>query len=116
MSSSNTTEMDLAFGAGEWAAGTFEGVDPASVFNEETCFIYIDGSDNGALALAAFLGTNLTLMEDWVEASGRLLLNSAPNEGGDIPFGFGGSTLVNGAYMIRIASPTGQQTVKVIKA
>jgi len=92
-SSSNTDAMDLAFGSGEWTLGFFETLDPASVFSEETGFVFIDGSDNGAAELATFLSANLSTIEDWVEDGGRLLMNAAPNEGGDISFGFSGSTL-----------------------
>ena len=40
-----------------------------------------------------FLTTYRTEIEAFVQAGGALLLNSAPNEGGDIDFGFGGVTL-----------------------
>ncbi len=93
-SASNTEAMDLAFGAGEWSMAEFESLDPAEVFSEGTGFVFIDGSDDGAVELAAFLAVNLSLIEDWVDEGGRLLMNSAPNEGSDIPFGFGSSTLV----------------------
>ncbi len=93
-SASNTEAMDLAFGAGEWSMAEFESLDPAEVFSEATGFVFIDGSDDGAVELAAFLSANLSLIEDWVDEGGRLLMNSAPNEGSNIPFGFDGSTLV----------------------
>lgn len=93
-STSNTEAMDLAFGAGAWTLGEFESIVPSEVFSDETGFVYIDGSDNGADELATFLAANLTIIEAWVNDGGRLLLNAAPNEGGDITFGFGGSTLV----------------------
>lgn len=92
-STSNVEAMDLAFGPGEWSTQEFETLDPAAIFSDETGFIFIDGSDNGATELTAFLATNLTTIENWVNDGGRLLMNAAPNEGGDIAFGFGGSTL-----------------------
>jgi hypothetical protein len=86
--------MDLAFGVGEWSLEFFETLDPAAVFSNSTAFVFIDGSDDNAAELATFLSTNLTLIENWVNDGGSLILNSAPNEGGDIDFGFDGTTLV----------------------
>ncbi|MBL0053845.1 MAG: hypothetical protein IPP29_21310 [Bacteroidetes bacterium] len=56
----------------------------------------MDGSDAGADEMNAFLMANLPLMEAWVTGGGKLFLNSAPNEGGNINFGFGGTTLLYG--------------------
>lgn len=92
-STSNPDAMDAAFGVGEWTLAEFESLDPAAVFSSSTRFVFMDGSDSGASELADFLSDNLTTIENWVEAGGRLLLNAAPNGGGDIGFGFGGSTL-----------------------
>ena len=90
---SNQTAMNTAFGPGGWIEESFEGCDPLTVFAPTTAFVYLDGSDTHATELAAFLAANLPLIEDWVNAGGRLLLNSAPNEGGDIDFGFDGTLL-----------------------
>ena len=95
-SASNTDAMDAAFGPGEWTLGEFESVDVDAVFSETTQFVFIDGSDNGALELDAFLTLNITAIEEWVEAGGHLLLNAAPNEGTDMAFGFGGTILEYG--------------------
>ena len=95
-SASNTEAMDAAFGPGEWTLGEFESVDVDAVFSETTQFVFIDGSDNGALELDAFLTLNITAIEEWVEAGGHLLLNAAPNEGTDMAFGFGGTILEYG--------------------
>ncbi|WP_070137927.1 T9SS type A sorting domain-containing protein [Crocinitomix algicola] len=92
-SSSNTDAMNSVFGMGEWSTGFFESVDVAAVFSEQTGFVYIDGSDAGALELATFLTDNITAIENWVSDGGKLFLNAAPNEGGAIDFGFGGTTL-----------------------
>lgn len=92
----NPTAMDSVFGEGQWNLGEFETLDPAVVFSAETDFVFIDGSDDGALELNDFLSTNLTAIENWVQNGGRLLMNAAPNEGGDINFGFGGTTLKYG--------------------
>ncbi len=95
---SNNDAMNLAFGT-EWDLGFFETVDVATVFSGSTSFVFIDGSDDNATELSAFLATNLTTIEEWVAAGGVLLLNSAPNEGGDINAGFDGTVLDYSFYM-----------------
>jgi gliding motility-associated-like protein len=93
-STTNQTTMDNAFGPGGWTLEAFETIDVGAVFVPSTSFVFIDGSDGQASELAAFLTPiTLLLIEDWVDAGGRLLINSAPNEGGDINFGFDGTTL-----------------------
>lgn len=89
----NNQAMDLAFGPGAWTLEAFETVDVATVFSGSTGFIFIDGSDGQASELNTFLLANLPAIEDWVNGGGRLLMNSAPNEGGDMDFGFDGTTL-----------------------
>ena len=89
----NQNRMDAAFGGGDWTLAEFETLDAATVFSPTTGFVFIDGSDGQASELATFLATNLATIEAWVFDGGRLLLNSAPNEGGDIDFGFDGTTL-----------------------
>lgn len=96
-STSNTLAMNTAFGD-EWELAYFETLDMATVFSEETSFIFLEGSNNGATELRAFLEANLPEIEAWVAAGGALLINSAPNEGTSYSFGFGGSTLVYAYY------------------
>ncbi|RDK84904.1 HYR domain-containing protein [Marinirhabdus gelatinilytica] len=88
------TAMDQAFGVGNWTEEFFETLDPAVVFAPTSRIAFIDGSDTFADELNTFLMGNLPALETWVSGGGILLLNSAPNEGGNINFGFGGSTLV----------------------
>lgn len=57
-------------------------------------FIFLEGSDGTADELNGYLTANRATIEDFVSNGGALLLNSAPNEGGDIDFGFGGVTLL----------------------
>jgi hypothetical protein len=92
-STSNNDAMDLAFGIGEWTLGAYESLDVDEVFSVKTAFIFMDGSDSHASELNDFLTANRPVIEAWVEQGGKLFLNAAPNEGGDIDFGFGGSTL-----------------------
>ncbi|MEZ5013624.1 MAG: GEVED domain-containing protein [Chitinophagales bacterium] len=91
----NTTAMNQAFGPEDvaWHRDYFETVDVEAVFSEATCFVFLEGSDGFADELEAFLGTNITTIENWVENGGHLLLNAAPNEGDGMSFGFGGTEL-----------------------
>ena len=92
----NVDAMDLAFGAGQWAYWTMAGdagavFDPANGYNT----VFLEGSDQDALELDAYVTAHRTAIESWVTGGGRLLLNSAPNQGGDMDWGFGGVTLSN---------------------
>jgi hypothetical protein len=90
----NSVSMDAAFGAGNWTQDYFETVNTAALFTPSVCFIFMDGSDSNAGALSTFLGNNMTALQNWVAAGGKLLLNAAPNPPStNINFGFGGVTL-----------------------
>jgi len=109
----NINELNAVFGENGWALNTFESVDPAGVFAEGTTYVFIDGSDNGAEELATFLADNHEIIENWVYSGGNLFLNAAPNEGGNINLGFGGTTLiyaddVNNSDQVTIS--TGQES------
>ncbi|NOQ75398.1 MAG: T9SS type A sorting domain-containing protein [Crocinitomix sp.] len=93
-SPTNQTLMDIAFGPTSWNLEYFEALDAATIFAPATGFVYMDGGSMSADEMAIFLFANMTLIEDWVADGGRLFMNSAPNEGGNIDFGFGGTTLV----------------------
>ncbi len=86
----NITEMDNVFGVGGWNSGYFSTVDPTDVFDENTCFVFIEGGDDHAIPMNTFVSANITLIEDWVFNGGNLFMNAAPNYGGDIDAGFGG--------------------------
>ncbi|MBK9482453.1 MAG: T9SS type A sorting domain-containing protein [Bacteroidetes bacterium] len=116
--STNNTEMATVFGA--YTTLDFAGANPATVFVPGTQFVFLEGSDGNANALNTYLTANLPVIENWVAAGGRLFLNAAPNQGGTINFGFGGTTCVypgnfdgsvtaNGAHPIVLgpALPTG---------
>jgi hypothetical protein len=89
----NQTLMDIAFGPTSWNLLHYETLDPDALFSPTTGFVYMDGGSFQASELAFFLTANITAIEDWVEDGGRLFINSAPNEGSDIDFGFDGVTL-----------------------
>jgi len=87
----NTNEdaMDAVFGAGNWDDLRYETADAASVFSGANHFVFMEGGDSNADELETFLTANIAAIEAWVAAGGRLLLNSAPNEGDGMSFGFG---------------------------
>lgn len=84
--------MTLNFGGG-WVDANYAGLDVPLMLSADTKFIYLEGSQNSAFALNSFLGANSAALESWVFNGGKLYMNAAPNEGGDMNFGFGGVTL-----------------------
>lgn len=90
----NQELMNWAFGGDtEWIYEEFETMDVDAVFADSTGFIFLDGSSFTSAELNAFLIANILAIEEWVNNGGRLYLNAAPNEGGDINFGFDGTSL-----------------------
>ena len=77
----NRAAMDKAFGGGNWDREVFETVDTGSLFAAPIRFIFLDGSDNGADELEAFLGAHESELKLFVQEGGALIVNSAPNEG-----------------------------------
>jgi len=85
----NDVAMNRVFGTNVWQDLRYETVNPAVLFNPAMHFIFLEGSDDNANALNAFLTANLSAMQSWVSNGGSLFINAAPNEGGNINFGFG---------------------------
>lgn len=94
-STTNSTAMTTVFGAEGigWNRAFFESLLIPDVFSSDNCFVFVDGSDLHADDLEAFLAANGDYIESWVELGGKLLLNSAPNEGDGMSFGFDGNVL-----------------------
>lgn len=91
--STNEAAMDAVFGSGNW--DDLRMADGAGPFTPGVHdFIFLEGGDGTAVELANYLDTHRAAIENYVAAGGRLLLNSAPNEGGNIDYGFGGVALV----------------------
>mgnify|MGYP000874369630 CR=1 FL=1 len=91
---SNTNGMNTVFGVGQWNAGFFQTIPSmTAICQPTTCFIFIEGGDGTAALFNTFLQANLPTLQNWVANGGRLLINSAPNVGGNINYGFGGVTL-----------------------
>ena len=89
----NEDALNMAFGPGGWDDLRFESVSATSLFSGAYGFIYLEGSDNSADELEAFLAANQTPLEDFVFRGGTILVNSAPNEGDGMSYGFGGVAL-----------------------
>lgn len=91
-SPSNVNEMDQVFGVGNWIQDNFS-ANAAFIFVPGTQFVFIEGSDANGTACTNFMNANIALIENWVNAGGRLFLNAAPNNGGIQNWGFGGTSL-----------------------
>ncbi|MFN3939194.1 MAG: hypothetical protein ACK4IY_01320, partial [Chitinophagales bacterium] len=63
------------------------------VFNENTCFVYLEGGAYTANEFKTFLNSNISDIENWVASGGNLILNAAPWEGSNIDLGFDGTVL-----------------------
>jgi hypothetical protein len=86
--------MDAVFGSGNWIFSTYSTVSVANLFSNSTSIIYLEGGQIvNPIALNSFLSANISQLEAWVSKGGRLLINAAPNEGGNINLGFGGIIL-----------------------
>lgn len=84
------TSMNTVFGVGNWDDLTYESVDPNQLFSNAFNTIYMEGSDQDAIAFNNFIAANLSLIESWVFGGGQLLMNASPSVGGNIDMGFGG--------------------------
>ncbi len=89
----NTQAMNAVFGVANYTTLNYAGAIPAVVFAPGTQFVFLEGADGNALALNTYITANITLIENWVSAGGRLFINSAPNQGGNMNWGFGGVVL-----------------------
>lgn len=90
---SNEEAMDAVFGAGVWDQLFYETLDPAIVFSQAYDFLFMEGGDFYADEMESFIDANIIAMESWVANGGNLFLNSAPNEGDGMNWGFGGVVL-----------------------
>jgi uncharacterized repeat protein (TIGR01451 family) len=87
--SANEAAMDRAFGTNNWQDLRFQTVVPSALFGPATRFVFMEGGDGTALDMQTFVSANLTLIESWVTAGGRLFINAAPNVGAGMIFPFG---------------------------
>ena len=91
--STNEEAMDLVFGAGAWDDLRYESVNVDALLGGEYTFIYMEGGDGSAEEMDAFVSANIAAIEAYVDGGGALFMNSAPNEGAGMNWGFGGVTL-----------------------
>jgi len=88
----NQSAMNAVFGA-TWTAAFFETVNVASMLQPTISLIFLEGGDNNANAMNTFVTANIAALQTWVNNGGKLLMNSAPNVGGNMNWGFGGVML-----------------------
>ena len=105
---SNQTGMDLVFGAGNWTQVNYS-VDPSSVFNGSTEFIFIEGSDgNNDTVCQSFMTANQALIESWVNNGGKLYIK-AGTQGPTISV-FGNLVIQGGFYDSNVTGVSGHPT------
>lgn len=90
----NESAMDAVFGSGRWSDLRYDTSTPSSVFSSSNTFAFLEGSDFAADELEGYLDSNISTIESWVNAGGRLFINAAPNQGDGMSLGFGGVNLV----------------------
>jgi hypothetical protein len=81
---SNDVAMNRVFGTDQWLDLRYETVNVASMLSNAK-FIYMEGSDQNADTLEAFLNAHRVDIEAWVTAGGKLFINAAPLQGDGIP-------------------------------
>lgn len=89
-SEDNDTAMSTVFGAANWEEEYFQTVNATTqsggLFAPGVRFVFLDGSDLGADELEAFLNANEVALKSFVARGGRLILNTAPNEGNGMTY------------------------------
>jgi hypothetical protein len=100
----NESLMDSVFGNGNWDRFYFETVDAGALLSSNYDFIYMDGGNEMADEMETFVDANISAMETWVANGGNLFLNSAPNEGDGMDWGFWGVKLQynSGPYSLTV--------------
>jgi hypothetical protein len=93
----NWTSLNTVF-SNTWTQGYYETLTPSAAFNQTTCLVFLEGGDNNALAMNTFVTNNITTIQNWVSNGGHLYINAAPNQGGNMSWGFGGLTLNYSCY------------------
>jgi len=101
-STQTISALNDVFGPANYNVVTYS-ADPNTVFSNNTCFVYMEGSNANGIALNNYLAANISLIESWVTSGGRLFINAAVNDGASINAGFGGTSIVYGPSL----SPTG---------
>ena len=84
----NAIAMNRVFGTDQWLDLRYETVNVASMLASAK-FIYMEGSDQNADAMEAFLAANSAAIATWVSNGNSLVLNAAPLQGDGMSLGFG---------------------------
>jgi hypothetical protein len=94
----NLSNMDAAFGAGNWSRLTFSNAVSTGIFDPgEFCMLFIDGGDGNTLEWEGWLNSNRTSLESFVSGGGHLFMTAARwDDSSDFDLGFG-ATLHSGA-------------------
>jgi len=83
--------MDAVFGSGNWNQANYATA-AATIFQPSTEFVMLEGGDNNS-NMGGFVTANISLIESWVAAGGRLFMSAGPNYGGNMNWGFGSTIL-----------------------
>ena len=89
----NEDAMDNEFGSGNWTTQYYETISAASLLSSSTLFIFMEGGDSSFASFQSFMiahgdartqadGTTAGdgTITAWIQAGGRLLIMSAPND------------------------------------
>lgn len=75
----NINAMNSVYGT-YWTQYNYDTVNATALFDSNRRFIWIDGSEYNTSKMTAFLAANNAIIENWVNAGGTLLINTATNE------------------------------------
>ncbi len=75
----NINAMNSVYGT-DWTQYNYDTVNATALFDSNRRFIWIDGSEYNTSKMTAFLAANNVIIENWVNAGGTLLINTATNE------------------------------------
>lgn len=92
-STSCVDAMNGVFGNGNYTTSYYQNVNANNLFVPGNCFIYLEGGADRDILMNNFIAANQVLMQNWVNAGGHLILNSA-GWNTDIACGFGGVRIV----------------------
>ena len=119
---SNEVDMNEVFGFESWRNRTYQTIDMNRLLSPSTATIFMEGGDNNANALKSFLDSHRSAIMSWVSSGGRLFINTAPNQGGNIDLGFGVtlnfnmdySTASNNGYAVSAEHPIFSQNLQPV--
>ncbi|KIO51798.1 gliding motility-associated C-terminal domain-containing protein [Flavobacterium hibernum] len=74
----NINAMNTVYGS-DWSQYNYNTVNVTALFDANRKFIWIEGSNSSTSQMITFLTDNATIIENWVNAGGTLLINAATN-------------------------------------